>query len=535
MRQIKIQQNWIDKAFSYVAPVRGARRMQARFAMSAANAYIGASKSRRQTSEWVTTSGDADSDQLSDLPTLRERSRDLARNVPIATGIINTKVTNIIGSGLEPKPRIDGAFLGMSDEQTTELESAIMREYRLATETQEIDIERTLVFKPMQSLVLRSMLESGDVFALLPMVKRAGSPYKTKVQIIEADRVTNQDNQIDSERMSGGIERDENGAPSKYHILDGHPGDLLSTKNMEWTSVKAFGEKTGRRNVLHIHKKLRPGQTRGMPDLAPAIELIKQLGTYSDEEARSAVVASLFTVFVETEDGVGLGQMDPVAETGAKSSDKAMRMAGGAIVDLRPGESIKTANPGRPNTAFDQFILAISRQIGAAVELPFEILVKHFTASYSAARAAMLEAWRYYIICRNAMDTDFCQPVYEAIFTEAVAIGRISAPGFFSGDPLIRKAYLRTEWVGPPRGQIDPVKENKADEIAEDRGWKTGSTNAAERGTDWEANNKQLAKEKEARKANGLEQEAPEPGANPNETPDDEDSPDKKDNEENKT
>ncbi len=55
-----------------------------------------------------------------------------------------------------------------------------------------------------------------------------------------------------------------------------------------------------------------------------------------------------------------------------------------------------------------------------------------------------------------------CQPVYEWFLAEAVARGRIQAPGFF-GDPLVRAAYSAAEWVGPSRIQIDPMKEAKAD------------------------------------------------------------------------
>ena len=55
-----------------------------------------------------------------------------------------------------------------------------------------------------------------------------------------------------------------------------------------------------------------------------------------------------------------------------------------------------------------------------------------------------------------------CQPVYEWFLAEAVARGRINAPGFF-GDPLMRSAYCSAEWIGPSRIQIDPLKEANAD------------------------------------------------------------------------
>ena len=55
--------------------------------------------------------------------------------------------------------------------------------------------------------------------------------------------------------------------------------------------------------ALHLKDKTRPGQTRGVPYLAPVIELIKQLGRYTDAEVMAAVVSGMFTVFVHNETG----------------------------------------------------------------------------------------------------------------------------------------------------------------------------------------------------------------------------------------
>ena len=101
------------------------------------------------------------------------------------------------------------------------------------------------------------------------------------------------------------------------------------------------------------------------------------------------------------------------------------------------------------------------RQVGVALELPFELLVKHFTASYSAARAALLDAWRFFRTRRDFMATYFCQPIYTAWMEEAVAIGRVDAPGFFD-DPMLRRAYLGAEWMGDGPGSINPKDEAQA-------------------------------------------------------------------------
>lgn len=62
---------------------------------------------------------------------------------------------------------------------------------------------------------------------------------------------------------------------------------------------------------------------------------------------------------------------------------------------------------------------------------------------------------------RDWFSDDFCQPVYEEWLAEAVARGRIIAPGFFT-DPARRKAYTGCAWNGPARTNLNPVQEVEA-------------------------------------------------------------------------
>ncbi|MCA3266633.1 MAG: phage portal protein, partial [Azospirillum sp.] len=122
-------------------------------------------------------------------------------------------------------------------------------------------------------------------------------------------------------------------------------------------------------------------------------------------------------------------------------------------------------------------------------------LVKHFTASYSAARAALLEAWKFFRARRAWLARGFCQPMYEEVLIEAVARGWLAAPGFFD-DPRAFKAWTGAQWVGPPPGQIDPGKEADAAATMVAHGWKTDAEVTAElTGGDWEVNAAQRKKE----------------------------------------
>jgi len=500
--------NFIDRVIQYFDPITAHRRQAARTMMTIVGGYTGGSTSRRSLSTWKPRELDADSAILPDLPTLRDRSSDLLRNSPLALGAINTACTNVVGTGLKLQSRLDREVIKLSEEEANAWESKTEREWRLWSESQDSDASRTLPFIYQQDLIFRKVLEDGDSFILMPHIKRNGNPYTLALQVIEGARICNENNVRDTETLAGGVEKDKAGAPILYHILDQHPGAMLYAKFRTWTKVPAFGEKTGLRNVIHLYKILRPGQSRGVPYLAPVIEMIKQLGRYSEAEVMRSVVSALFTVFLTQESSTAGGLLPMIGDaevTAAKSSsDTDIKMGNGAIVGLRPGEKPEFADPSAPNPQFDAFVKSILQQIGVALEIPFEILIGHFSASYSASRAALLEAWRFFRGRRKWLSDNFNQLVYENFLWEAVAIGRISAPGFFN-DPLLRKAYCGALWIGDAPSQIDPQKEVDAAEKRLELGLSTRdeeTTNLT--GGDFETNYPRIKKELEMMREIGL-------------------------------
>lgn len=503
-KDITVRETFVDRMINYVNPTEGRKRLNARVQMAMLGGYAGGSRTKRSLKKYNPLGNSADADILLDLPTLRARSRDLTRNTPLATGAVATMVTSVVGPGLRAKSNIDHKVLGIDEKAADEWERKAEQLWSMWAGTTECDATRTQTFAELQGMVFRGVLESGDIFTLMPSVEREGSPFRLRLQTIEADRVANKDLARDSEVLAGGVELDEYGAPEKYHIMKAHPGDAFG-KNREWQEVLAFGPRSGRRQVLHLYDRLRPGQTRGVPYLAPVIDALKQLGDYTDLELTAAVTAGLYTVFIETEGGdVDIDITNTKDETGATASDDDIQLGAGAVVGLAPGEKVSAPNPGRPNDAFDPFVIAISRQIGAAIELPYEILIKHFSSSYSAARAALLEAWRSYRRRRSWMVNGYCQPVWESFITECVARGLLTAPGFFN-DPIKRHAWLAASWIGLPQGHIQPLQEAKAMRERTEGGFTTiDEETAGYSGGSWGKNHPQSVKENNARTKAGL-------------------------------
>ena len=480
--------------------VRRPMSLGRRLGMSASG-YDAASTTRRVNKTWRSPLGSADTDDLPSLGKLRANSRDAFRNQPLVKGGIDTIRYNTIGGGLVLQSQPNHTQIGISEEDASAWAKDVEFKFlRLWADSKNCDAERTKHWGEIQVVALYSALLSGDTFALLPHIDR-NSSFSLAVQLIEADRVSNPNQRMDTEKTAGGITTGLYGDPVTYHFNKYHPGGIA--KKNEWVDVPAFGKESGRVNVIHLAERTRPGQKRGVPILAPVMESLKVLSEYTTAELEAALISGLYTVFVKTESGE---LPDPLpGDNGEQDGDdRTMELAPGLIVGLKDGESIDTANPGRPNQAFDGFVMSIIKQIGAALQVPYELLIKHFSSSYSASRAALLEAWKAFKTRRAWFAKDFCQPIYEEWLYEAVLTGVVVAPGFLENE-TIRVAYCGAAWNGPQPGQLDPVKETAAAVARVEAGFSTRTKEAAEMtGTDFEQNARIAKRENVLLKESGL-------------------------------
>lgn len=401
---------------------------------------------------------DAVADTLRPLPGQRGQSRELARLNSIAAGAVNTVVDRAVGTGLALVAAPDRRVLGWDADRAIEYRAKVQAEFSLFADSPASDLECQLDFYGKQELTLRAALESGDCFTVLPDdAPSAQLPYRLRLQTIEADRVGNPGNGADSEAIAGGIRRDSVGRPEACHVYDHHPGAPIVSGNRWAGRWIEFTGRSGRRRILHHFRPLRPGQPRGVPYLAPVINELKQIGRYSEAEIQAAVISAFLTVFIETDAATGPAPVFGVTPAAA-AQDPEVKLGPGAVIGLARGEKANAVRPERPSQAFAPFIEAVTTHIGMALGLPVELLIKRFQSSYSASRAALLDAWVFLRGRRAWLAKSFCQPVYETWFAEAVASGRIEAPGFFA-DPLLRWAYTRAEWHGDSMGSLNPKDE----------------------------------------------------------------------------
>ncbi|MDR3265029.1 MAG: phage portal protein [Synergistaceae bacterium] len=511
--------NFLERAIEALSPAWAAKREHARAKLdlvrtvsNSGYSHHGASRTKTSTVSWNSSSKSPGEDITENLELMRERSRDLyAGGAPMGRGAIERVVLNSVGPGLSLNCRVAGEYLGMSDEQAAEWERQVEREFGLWAESKDCDISRQQNFYELQNLCFRSVLVNGDALVLMPVNPLPDVLYDLRVGLVEGDRLNVPSPRPQGKIIDGGVELDGNGAPVAYWIANRHPlAEQSGQPRLDWQPVPAFGKKTGRRNILHLMPFERIGQHRGVPFLAPVIDTLKQLGRYTDAELMAAVVGGMYAIFFEHDiKDVEYGEEDYATDDGTEAPpgledlNLKEQMYGGAI-DLPPGVEPKSLSPGRPNQAFDAFVMSLTRQIGSALGIPAELMFLHFTASYSASRGALLEAWKLFFYWRKWLATNLCQPIFFEWLCEAVLKGRVNAPGFFD-DPMKAYAYSWAEWNGPTQGQLDPLKEVKAAEARVQNGFSTRQRETMElTGGDWELNHRQRVKEERMRRDAGL-------------------------------
>jgi len=295
----------------------------------------------------------------------------------------------------------------------------------------------------------------------------------------------------------------DKGEPVSYFIQKTHPGVIRFTKRGEREFVEIpVRNEYGRKNIFHLFFVLRSGQTRGVPFFAPVLTYFKDLAEYAEAELVAARIAACFSLFITSE-----ASMDVAVNSAYERNPSGQLIESlepGMIKHLLPGENITSFNPQRPGATFEPFVERILKAISAALGLPYELVAKDFSkTNYSSARAALLEARRYFRMRQEWLSRKLCQPVWEMLLEEAYLSRQIKAETFYEN----KRYWTNASWIAPGWEWVDPLKEAQAAEVGLKNGIVTYSDLYAQEGKDWEESFEQ--RKREAAKMKELDLEFP--------------------------
>jgi lambda family phage portal protein len=433
--------------------------------------YQGAMVSRL-TSDWVTAGTSADAEIKGSLPRLRNRSRQLVRDNDYARQAIRAVKNNVIGTGIKMQAQV--RMMRGGGRLDAQVNDAIESAWKVWSKKQHCHTGGRLSWHDMERLVIGAMAESGEVFIRKVRQPFGGGKVPFALEVIESDLLDDTytgKSTIDGNEWRMGVECDRWGRPVQYAFLKKHPGD-----------APFQGPPSGRHQlipaseIIHLYLMDRPGQTRGVPWLATAIQRLHHLQGYEEAEVIRARASSALMGFITSDEGELQG--DEVFD-----GERVSNFEPGVFKYLAPGEKVTVPSLDAPDGQFEPFLRAMLRAMAAGLGCSYESVSRDFSqTNYSSSRLSLLEDRDHWRALQQYLIENFHQSVFEAWLEMAVLGGALGLP-FYETDP---ERYRAIRWM--PRGWawVDPAKEVQAYKDAVRCGFKTLGEVVAEQGGDLE-------------------------------------------------
>jgi len=424
--------NWLDRAIGFFSPREALRRVQYRRALGLVERfnYEGGMMGRR-TGGWVTSNSDANRETQGSMVWLRNRARDLVRNNPFAAKALSELIGNQVGTGILPR----------ADTGSDALNALIDEKFKAWADQADADGQFDLY--GLQWQIARAVAESGECLVRFrPRRPGDGMDVPFQLQVLEADYL---DHAKTMSIESGGsiiqgVQFDGIGKRVAYWMFGNHPGALTLTNWQAGFVSKPIPADS----VLHVYKKDRPGQVRGVTWFAPVMLKMRDLDEYEDAELVRKKIEACFAAFVVSPDG-SFANLTETA-TDPVTSEPTEFLEPGIIKRLKPGEDVRFGAPAH-SSGYRDYRSTQLGSIAAGLCIPYELLTGDMSAvNYSSFRGGMLgfrntvEAYRWLCLIPQLLI-----PIWKRFINVAFVAGeipelnygvRFTAPKFESVDPL---------------------------------------------------------------------------------------------------
>lgn len=412
--------------------------------------YEGAGEGRRSAS-WEATDNGINSINTPALRNLRARSRAAVRNDPYAFNVIDKRVSNLIGTGITPRPTTDDAAL-------RKLKQQLWDDW-----VDEADADELTDFYGMQALVARTVETAGECFVRLrPRSPSEGLAVPLQLQALAPEFVPHDkfETAKNGNVIRAGIEFNPAGKRVAYWMYLSHPRDS-SSLNAGYNQLV----RVPAAQVLHIFEPMEPGQLRGVPRLAPVLKRLRSLDNYDDAVLFRQEVANLFAGFIKRPSPeMGQQPRDPVTgqllTTDRDGFTPMVALEPGTMQELGPGEEVEFSKPPDAGNNYPDFMRQQLMAAAAGSGTPYEILTGDMREVNDRALRVVLNEFRRRLeqLQFGVYVHQLCRPVRAAWMDMAVLSGALVLEDYAQR----RREYLRTRWVPQGWAYIQPVQDVQA-------------------------------------------------------------------------
>lgn len=440
----------------------------------------------RLFADWRAGSNSADTEIQNSLTTLRDRSRDLARNDQYFRRYLSLMQTNVVGErgvNLQVKALNDDGSL---DSFANDL---IEREWSDWCKAGSCTSDGRLNFSDVQRLFVQSLLRDGEV---LVRYQVGENKSKFALEFIDPDFL---DENYTKELQNGNVVRmgvelaKRTRRPVAYYLLQKHPGDVnFATIPKDYQVVKV-------RDMLHIYVQDRPGQTRGVPSNTSIMTALRHLHSHREAELIAARVgASKIGFFTSrTGDEFPADELDGLEMPLIDAQP-------GTFHQLPSGVDFTTFDVDHPSTAFADFERSVLRSIASGLNISYNSLANDLTSvNYSSIRAGTLEDREAYKVQQRFMIAHLVEPVYQTWLARL-----FDSPDFPLPASRLPK-FANASFFRPKGFQwVDPMKEIGAAVIGLQNGIMSLQDVASNYGRDVEETMSQIARDKDIAEQYGI-------------------------------
>ncbi|HUW30946.1 MAG TPA: phage portal protein [Planctomycetota bacterium] len=313
---------------------------------------------------------------------------------------------------------------------------------------------------------LRTMKQAkvidGEAFAVFSTNRTLKSRIKLDITPIECDRVTSPYGTYASADVDG-IEFDDEGNPRRYAILRDHPGDFSGSLAYDWWQAQ---------DVIHWFREDRPGQRRGISELAPCLELHPMLRRYT--------LATL-TAAETTADFAGVMQTNAPADEDndqVATPFETMELERGMMTQLPEGWQLGQIDAKQPTTTYPMFKREVINEQARCILMPYNIAAGD-SSSYNYA-SGRLDHQGYFKAINVDQDDDeiiVVDRIFERLVDEMMQWPDLRA---------LKSLDLDHQWVWHGTEHVDPLKEANAQAIRLKNNTSTLAEEYAKRGQDYE-------------------------------------------------
>lgn len=435
---------------------------------------------------------------------LRDRSRDASRNEWAGASTERVMKTNLIGVGIQARFKTKDAK-----------RKAKLRKW-WADFAASADADGVLDLFGLEALVVGSWFTSGEVFARLrPRRTSDGLPVPMQVQLLESDMVPvfNADvwpGMSAGNKIRQGIEFNLIGKRVAYWMYREHPGDSISgVSSADLVRVPA-------ESVLHIYNPRRPGQLRGVPEMAPSLTKLRAVMDFDDATLERQRIANLYVGFYTSAAPAGGDlKFDPLTgktiESYEQDGGPVVGMMPGIMQQLRPGEDVKFSDPPGTGGDYREFMRQQYLGVGAGPGVPYELMSGDIReVSDRSLRVVITEFRRY---CQQLqwlmIIPQFCRPIIVAAANASLLAGYLTAEEAADA--------IDVEWQPHGWDYINPTQDVEAKGKEIEYGIRARSQIISENGDDPDEVDTARAEDQAREKRLGVEREpaSPTPSAQP--------------------